>query len=91
MLKQRETSPVEISLATFTRFNKNIFHDQTIPPDTYTPLTNPADHLITPEELTNILRYKYQSGEKQGLKPTTTVTTEIPWDRRNYMPGIFFE
>ena len=67
MLKQRDTSPIEISLDTFTKFNKAIFHDDTIPPDTYTPLQNPADHYITPDELTNILRYKYKAAKSRGL------------------------
>jgi hypothetical protein len=67
MLKQKDTSPIEISLDSFTKFNKNIFQDESIPPDTFTPLTNPTDHHITPEELTEILRYKYKAAKSRGL------------------------
>jgi hypothetical protein len=47
MLKQQDTSPVEVKLDKFTEFNKEIFFDDDIIPDTYTPLTNPAKHHIS--------------------------------------------
>jgi hypothetical protein len=67
MLKQKDTSPIEMNLDTFTTFNKNIFYNKDIPPDTYTPLTNPTDHHISPEELTEILKHKYKAAKSRGL------------------------
>jgi hypothetical protein len=67
MLKQKDTNEVEISIAKFTKFNKDIFHNEDIPPDTYTPLTNPTAHHISPHELSDILRDKYNAAKSRGL------------------------
>jgi Reverse transcriptase (RNA-dependent DNA polymerase) len=67
MIKQQDTSPVEVNLDRFTSFNKRIFNDDDIIPDTYTPLTSPSDHHISTDELTNILRYKYKADKSRGL------------------------
>jgi|JI9StandDraft_2_1071091.scaffolds.fasta_scaffold369013_1 hypothetical protein len=67
MLKQKDTNEVEISIAKFTKFTKDIFHNEDIPPDTYTPLTNPTAHHISPHELSNILRDKYNATKSRGL------------------------
>ena len=40
MLKRKEQARAELSLSTFQEFNKEIFFDNTIPPDTFTPLTD---------------------------------------------------
>jgi Reverse transcriptase (RNA-dependent DNA polymerase) len=67
MIKQQDTSPVEVNLDRFTTFNKQIFHDEDTIPDTYTPLTTPSDHHISTDELTTILRYKYKADKSRGL------------------------
>jgi hypothetical protein len=67
MLKQKDTSPTEVSLENFTNFNKDIFYKEDILPDTYTPLTNPTEHHISPKELTEILRNKYKAEKSRGL------------------------
>jgi hypothetical protein len=67
MIKQQDTSPVEVNLDRFTNFNRQIFHDDTILPDTYTPLTTPSAHHISTEELTDILRVKYKADKSRGL------------------------
>ena len=67
MIKQQDTSPVEVNLDRFTNFNKQIFHDEDIIPDTYTPLTTPSAHHISTDELTNILRHKYNADKSRGL------------------------
>jgi hypothetical protein len=67
MLKQKDTSDVEISIAKFTNFTRDIFHNKDIPPDTYHPLSNPTDHHISPHELSDILRVKYNAAKSRGL------------------------
>jgi hypothetical protein len=67
MLKQTDTSPLEVQLAQFTQFNRNIFYDEDIIPDSYTPLTNPSQHHISTEELTTILEHKYKASKSRGL------------------------
>jgi hypothetical protein len=67
MLKQTDTSPLEVQLAQFTQFNRNIFFDEDIIPDSYTPLTNPSQHHISTEELTTILEHKYKASKSRGL------------------------
>jgi hypothetical protein len=67
MLKQKDTNEIEISIAKFTKFNKDIFHNEDIPPDIYTPLTNPTAHHISPHELSDILRHKYNAAKSRGL------------------------
>jgi hypothetical protein len=36
-----------VPLDKFTKFNKDIFHDEDIIPDMYTPLANPENHHIS--------------------------------------------
>ena len=67
MLKQKDTSDVEINIAKFTKFTKDIFHNEDIPTDTYTPLTNPTAHHISLHELSDILRDKYNATKSRGL------------------------
>jgi hypothetical protein len=40
MLKRKDQARAELSLSTFQEFNKEIFFDNTIPPDKFTPLTD---------------------------------------------------
>jgi hypothetical protein len=67
MIKQTDTSPIEVNIEKIIDFNKKIFYDDDIPPDTYTPLTSPAQHHISPEELTTILQQKYKAKKSRGL------------------------
>jgi hypothetical protein len=56
-----------VNIDRFTNFNKDIFFDDDIIPDKYTPLTNPSDHHISTKELANILQYKYKADKSRGL------------------------
>jgi hypothetical protein len=67
MLKQKTTEDIEIPLEEFTTYNKNIFYREDIPPDSYTPLTNPEDHLITQPELEAILVHRFKATKSRGL------------------------
>jgi hypothetical protein len=67
MLKQKDHSPIQVPLEKFTQYNRDIFYNEDIPPDTYTPLTSPSDHHISPEELTDILAHKYKASKSRGL------------------------
>jgi hypothetical protein len=67
MLKQEDTSPIEVAIDRFTKFNEDIFYDADIIPDTFTPLTTPTAHHISPEELTEILTHRYKATKSRGL------------------------
>jgi hypothetical protein len=67
MLKQQEASAIEVNLEKFTEFNRNIFYDDDIIPDHYTPLANPENHHISTEELTDILKHKYKATKSRGF------------------------
>ena len=55
MLKQRDQGDSPIPIGAFTAFNKEIFYDEEITPDKYSPLLDPTSHLITKDELSYIL------------------------------------
>jgi hypothetical protein len=67
MLKQKDTNPIEVTISQFTEFNRDIFFDDDIIPDEYTPLTYPANHHISPAELTDILEHRYKATKSRGL------------------------
>jgi hypothetical protein len=67
MIKQKDTSAIEIQIEQFTKFNEDIFYDDDIIPDHYTPLTNPENHHISKEELTSILEHRYKATKSRGL------------------------
>jgi hypothetical protein len=67
MLKQRDDNTIEVPVEKFTKFNKEIFHDEDIIPDEYTPLSNPENHKITQPELTDILEHHYKATKSRGL------------------------
>ena len=67
MLKQKDSNPIEVPISQFTAFNKEIFFDEDIIPDEYTPLANPANHHISPTELTDILEHRYKATKSRGL------------------------
>jgi hypothetical protein len=67
MLRQKTADDIDISLEDFTEYNKKMFYKEDTPPDSYTPLTNPEDHLITQPELEAILVHKYKATKSRGL------------------------
>ena len=67
MLKQKDSTSIDVPIEKFTKFNRDIFHDDTIPPDSYTPLINPIHHHISSNELTTILEHKYNATKSRGL------------------------
>jgi hypothetical protein len=67
MLKQKDSSSVDVPIEEFTKFNKDIFYNNDIAPDTYTPLANPDQHHISCDELTGILEHKYKATKSRGL------------------------
>jgi hypothetical protein len=67
MIKQKNSEDIGIPLEELTAYNRRIFHDEDIPQDHYTPLTNPKNHLITQPELTHILDHKYKATKSRGL------------------------
>jgi hypothetical protein len=54
-------------LEDFTEFNKKIFYDDTIPADTFTPLTKAETQRISPEELTDVLKHNFKANKSSGL------------------------
>ena len=67
LLKNKEKSTTDLPLQTFADFNKKIFHDESIPVDTFTPLDNAKKNYITPAELTNVLKYNFKANKSLGL------------------------
>jgi hypothetical protein len=67
MLQQRKSSDSPIPISALTTFNKDIFFDENVTPDTYTPLSDPTPHLITEGELKFILEKKYKATKSRGL------------------------
>jgi hypothetical protein len=47
MLKQRAVSEVAMPIATFAKFNEDVFYDGTITPAEFKPLVNPPHHHIS--------------------------------------------
>jgi hypothetical protein len=47
MLKSKATRDLELPTAKLVEFNEAIFHDATITPDDFVPLTTPTQHHIT--------------------------------------------
>ena len=66
MLKQRDKGASPIPISAFTTFNKDIFFNEEIQPDRYSPLIDPTPHLITREELSFILEKKYKATKSRG-------------------------
>jgi hypothetical protein len=57
----------DLPLEDFTEFNKKIFYDETIPADTFTPLTQAETQHISPEELTAVLKHNFKANKSSGL------------------------
>ena len=53
--------------ATFAKFNEGVFYDETIPPDSYTPLTCPTHHHITTAELSAVLEHNFKADKSTGF------------------------
>jgi hypothetical protein len=55
-----------IPISALTTFNKDIFFNEDITPDTYAPLTDPTPHQITAGELKYILEKKFKATKNRG-------------------------
>ena len=67
MLKARTEQQATFPLESFNAFNKAIFHDEKIPPDTFTPLTDTAAHHITQAELAHTIHHHFKANKSSGL------------------------
>jgi hypothetical protein len=69
MLKQAKNRDVAMPMATFAKFNEGIFHDETITPDVFTPLTAPGRQHITTAELSSVLEENFKTEKSTGFSP----------------------
>jgi hypothetical protein len=69
MFKKHDPNTSKIDKTAFATFNQQLFHDPTIPPDTFKPLEDPTPHLITPEELIHVTRHHFRANKSSGLSP----------------------
>jgi hypothetical protein len=69
MFKKQDPTTNTIDKTAFASFNQQLFHDPTIPPDTFTPLEDPTSHLITPEELIHVTKHHFRANKSSGLSP----------------------
>ena len=67
MLKPKSSPANDIPMAEFVQFNKDIFYDATLPPDSYTPVVNAASHHITAAKLTSTLTHHFKADKSLGL------------------------
>jgi hypothetical protein len=67
MLKRKVSEQTELPLHTFQKFNEKIFLDESIPPDTFTPLTDTTGNFITQKELTTVLQHHFKANKSSGL------------------------
>ena len=55
MLKQKDAEETQVPMNDFVQHNRDIYYDGNIIPDTYKPLNNPAQQVITQKELAHVL------------------------------------
>jgi hypothetical protein len=67
MLKSTSTPNTDMPTAALTNFNKQIFYDESIPEDRYTPIEHKAEQYISADELTEILAHKFKANKSSGL------------------------
>jgi hypothetical protein len=67
MLKQTTQRDVVMPIATFVKFNEEIFYDATITPDEFTPLGSPYHHHITDAELSSVLEKNFKAEKSTGF------------------------
>jgi hypothetical protein len=67
LLKGKTTTHADLPLQAFTEFNKEFFYDASIPPDSYTPLSQAATQHISPAELTAVLAHNFKANKSSGL------------------------
>ena len=67
MIKSRSAQENDMSLEAFSKYNKSMFYDETIPPDGYTALADAAAHHITTAELTDTLKHRFKANKSSGL------------------------
>jgi hypothetical protein len=54
-------------MATFAKFNEDIFYDASIPLDDFTPLVTPTHHHITQVELSAVLEKHFKAEKSTGF------------------------
>jgi hypothetical protein len=69
MFKKNDPNNTQIDPTAFATFNQQLFHDPTIPPDTFKPLDNPEDNQITAEEIINTTKHHFRANKSSGLSP----------------------
>jgi hypothetical protein len=67
LLKNNGNESTDLPLQTFADFNKEVFYDESIPMDTFTPLTNAPQHHISPTELTDVINNNFKANKSSGL------------------------
>jgi hypothetical protein len=68
MLKRRPTDS-SMDPALFANFNKDLFHDPLVEPETFHPLSDAATHHITPEEVHATLLHYFKADKSSGSSP----------------------
>jgi hypothetical protein len=67
MLKQKGSDATGLSLQNFQKFNEDIFFDESISTDTFTPLRDARENHITQQELTEVLKHNFKANKSSGL------------------------
>lgn len=69
MFKKDDPNTTHLDKTAFATFNQQLFHDPTIPPDTFKPLEDPTEHMITPEEIMHVTKHHFRANKSSGLSP----------------------
>lgn len=69
MFKKEDHNQHKLDHQAFATFNQQLFHDPTIPPDHFSHLQVPEDHIITAEELTHVTAKHFHANKSSGLSP----------------------
>lgn len=67
MTKPISTQTAAIPAAMFTDFSRNIFYDENIPEDQYTPPVNKEENYITTTEINDIFKNKFKANKSSGM------------------------
>jgi hypothetical protein len=67
MLKSKDQDLSTLKLKEFTEYNREIFFDPSLPPESYTPIESPETQHITPAELKDTLQNSFKANKSSGL------------------------
>jgi hypothetical protein len=67
MIKPARTRTTAIPAAVFSKLNKQLFYDEHIPEEYYTPPVNKEANYITTEEINDILKHKFKANKSSGM------------------------